>query len=262
MNPMTLYQKKQGDFCRIFGIGLNKTGTTTLNRCFTILGLGPIAPGGSEKIKKCTSYILKYHQYDLALRIAVQYRCFEDRPWNLWEMYQKADQRFPGSKFILTVRDPENWWRSVERWLTCSKPAMLKKYCYQFRINCPLTTKTDFMEIQRLACHQRNETVIEVMKKIVSPLKEDMIAEYEKYNREVIEYFSGKERLLVVNFEKDCGWEPLCSFLNVPVPNIPLPHANQQYYDVRDLIRNKEILEKLKKKKEKNLFKKIGNMFR
>jgi hypothetical protein len=32
------------------------------------------------------------------------------------------------------------------------------------------------------------------------------------------------ERLLV--FEVAQGWEPLCGFLNVPVPDEPFPHAN------------------------------------
>ena len=32
------------------------------------------------------------------------------------------------------------------------------------------------------------------------------------------------ERLLV--FDVAEGWEPLCRFLNVPVPNTPFPHLN------------------------------------
>ncbi len=33
------------------------------------------------------------------------------------------------------------------------------------------------------------------------------------------------ERLLV--FEAKDGWEPLCAFLNVPVPDSPYPHVNE-----------------------------------
>ena len=232
---MSLHRDKQDDLYRIFGVGLNKTGTTTLRRCFNILGLGPVAPGGSRETKKCTRYILKYHNYNLALRVAAKYRCFEDRPWNLWEMYKKADQGFPGSKFILTVRESEKWWRSVERWLIFSKPRILNKYCHQFNIKNIPSIEAKSMEIQQLSSQHENEPETEMMKKIISPLKEQMIAEYEKYNRMVIDYFSGRDNLFIVNFEKSCGWQPLCHFLSQPIPTVSLTHENRQYYDERDL---------------------------
>ena len=33
-----------------------------------------------------------------------------------------------------------------------------------------------------------------------------------------------KERLLI--FEAKQGWEPLCNFLNLPIPDQPFPHVN------------------------------------
>jgi hypothetical protein len=33
-----------------------------------------------------------------------------------------------------------------------------------------------------------------------------------------------KERLLIMNLNE--GWEPLCNFLDIPVPNEPLPRSN------------------------------------
>jgi hypothetical protein len=36
----------------------------------------------------------------------------------------------------------------------------------------------------------------------------------------------GEERLLV--FEARQGWEPLCRFLEVPVPDTPYPRANSR----------------------------------
>ena len=34
-----------------------------------------------------------------------------------------------------------------------------------------------------------------------------------------------KDRLLVWNL-KD-GWKPLCDFLNLPIPNVPVPRVNE-----------------------------------
>ena len=42
-------------------------------------------------------------------------------------------------------------------------------------------------------------------------------------NEEVIRTVT-KEKLLV--FEVKDGWEPLCKFLNVPIPDIPFPKSN------------------------------------
>ena len=63
---------------------------------------------------------------------------------------------------------------------------------------------------------------------------------YERHNAWVKSLVSS-DRLLVWNI-KD-GWEPLCKFLNKPVPKIPIPYENktgdtkwlQQYFNESDL---------------------------
>jgi len=52
-------------------------------------------------------------------------------------------------------------------------------------------------------------------------LIEQMLAHHERVKREV-----PAERLLV--WEVGEGWEPLCEFLGVEVPDGPLPHANDR----------------------------------
>ena len=46
---------------------------------------------------------------------------------------------------------------------------------------------------------------------------------YEDHN-ELVQKTIPKENLLVWNL-KD-GWEPLCKFLNVPIPDVPIPREN------------------------------------
>jgi hypothetical protein len=46
---------------------------------------------------------------------------------------------------------------------------------------------------------------------------------FRRHNAAVIEAIP-KERLLV--YEVGQGWEPLCAFLGVPVPDAPFPHVN------------------------------------
>lgn len=47
--------------------------------------------------------------------------------------------------------------------------------------------------------------------------------QYEKHNAKVRAKVS-KERLL--EFTVQDGWEPLCRFLNVPIPDVAFPHVN------------------------------------
>ena len=81
---------------KVFGIGLPKTGTTSLGYCFRRFGF-------------------KHRTFDMDLAVQVKrgrlepvfaeaerFETFEDWPW--FEIYRELDQRFPRSKFILTLR--------------------------------------------------------------------------------------------------------------------------------------------------------------
>ena len=54
--------------------------------------------------------------------------------------------------------------------------------------------------------------------------EKDIKNEFNKWNQSVIDY-DPKDRLLV--YEIKDGWEPLCIFLDMPVPNIPFIHKNK-----------------------------------
>jgi hypothetical protein len=54
---------------------------------------------------------------------------------------------------------------------------------------------------------------------------EQLIAGFERHN-ELVKSTVPPERLLVWNVNE--GWEPLCGFLDVPVPAEPLPHVNDR----------------------------------
>lgn len=58
--------------------------------------------------------------------------------------------------------------------------------------------------------------------------KEEHIAVYHRHNRGVRQHFSGREdALLEVCWEEGDGWEELCTFLNRPKPDKPLPHEKR-----------------------------------
>ena len=78
---------------KIFGIGLSKTGTTSLHVALEILGYSSVHyPVTWEE----------FDRYDAAHDITVASR------------FEELDKLYPGSRFILTLRDLNQWLRSCE----------------------------------------------------------------------------------------------------------------------------------------------------
>ena len=186
---------------RYFCVGFNKTGTTTIGRCFEILGLNPIAEPRSRYMnyRDLSHLIFENGDYEQVLDAAKYFRSFQDRPWNIWDMYQRLDTHFDGSFFILTERDPETWWRSVEKWLMVSHPHDRDKYLrYLHHLKVDRLDKATFLNA------------------------------YQAYNKAVKIYFKGRDNFLVMNLEKGDAWDKLCPFIGVPIPQVDFPHANKQ----------------------------------
>jgi len=57
-----------------------------------------------------------------------------------------------------------------------------------------------------------------------------MITYFNDYADEIISSIP-PERLLVFKVQE--GWEPLCDFLDLPVPDIPFPHVNTKDEHIR-----------------------------
>jgi hypothetical protein len=179
---------------KIVGIGLPKTGTTSLGYCFRRLGF---------KHRTYDMHLaaeVKQNRLENTLAEAAKFEAFEDWPW--FSIYRDLDQAFPNSKFILTLRkDTETYVNS------------LKGHHDREGIRRPDFVKPPWWEI-----------VFEV-----EPSDwdyEKSAQRYERHNREVLQYFDGRvgKDLLVVCWENGDGWDKLCSFLNKRTPDEPFPH--------------------------------------
>ncbi len=173
---------------KIIGIGFHKTGTTTLGNALKILGY---------KVKGVTPRMIipvvsgKTHK---ALNYAEKYDALEDVPWCI--LYKELYRRFPESKFILTIRDEESWFKSAKK---------------QFG---------NYIRPQNEWIYGRGNGLFKD--------KELAITRYRKHNKDVTEYFKDKpNKLLIMNFSEGDGWGKLCTFLGKDIPNIPFPHSNK-----------------------------------
>lgn len=98
---------------KIFCVGRNKTGTTSLKRAFQDLGY---VVGDQRKAEALYDRHYFTRDFGPILRYCRSAQVFQDVPFSCPYFFVALDQAFPGSKFILSVRDSaEQWYTSVTR---------------------------------------------------------------------------------------------------------------------------------------------------
>jgi hypothetical protein len=175
---------------KVFGVGLNKTGTTTLGQCFKLLGY--------RHAPYDRTLLYRLHEGDLepAFAVADKFDTFEDWPWPL--MFKQLDARYPDAKFVLTERSsPQKWIDSLKNHSERSGTERVREIAYGH----PMP-------------HGHED---------------ELMAFYAAHGRAVREHFVDRpEKLLVSCWETESRWHELCTFVGKDVPETPFPHANQR----------------------------------
>ena len=176
---------------KIFGIGLSKTGTTSLASALQILGFRTRDNMGVERYRvgDVTS---------LDLEVVESHDALTDTP--IPSFYRELDARYPKSRFILTVRERGAWLQSCKKQFT-----------------------------QKLADKQNDahrRLFIELYGTDV--FDEAQFAQgYDRFVEGVLEHFRGRPHdLLVLDVAAGDGWAKLCPFLDRPQPDVAFPKAN------------------------------------
>lgn len=107
--PLVLSHK---NYNKLFCIGYNKTGTTTMAAILKRYGLK--LPSQSEQEIRLTRQTFATNYAPLKDFVA-KFDAFQDLPFSQGEVYAVCDALFPDSKFILTERDSEKWFNSLCR---------------------------------------------------------------------------------------------------------------------------------------------------
>ena len=110
-NTIIYFFKKEKYNSKIFCIGYNKTGTTTLGRSFEILGYR----NSSFNPAIWRNYYIDNNIIKI-LNYTAKFDSFDDLPWLKEDMIPILDKVFPNSKFIYLVRTEESWKKSFYNW--------------------------------------------------------------------------------------------------------------------------------------------------
>ncbi len=200
---------------KVFCIGFNKTGTTTIE--YTLSEHGFVL----NDQKKASVFLDDWAKRDFKslIKYCNKYEAFQDFPFSLPFTYIALDAAFPKSKFILTVRDsPEAWHKSIttfhgKLWANGNTP-----------------TKTDLQNAFR---YYKGRPWV-VNRKIFKspdddPYNEEILKkQYLDHIESVKEYFRFRpDDLIVVNVSKDDDYNKLCAFLNIDPKFEKFPWKNK-----------------------------------
>ena len=186
---------------KIFGIGLSKTGTTSLTRALTELGYRTI---------HYPFHILKYKKNGLELKPwrLRRYDACTDSP--IARFFPELDAYYPGSKFVFLTRQIDSWLDSCEShhiWPgQYSENMLLRK--------TPLIRRV--MQLHRDLYGS------------VSFNRNGFAEAYHAHEQKVRDYFEDRPGdMLTIDICGGDGWEKLCPFLGKQIPARTFPHLNE-----------------------------------
>ena len=127
--------------------------------------------------------------------------------WPVCSFWAALAAHYPDAKVILTVRDPERWFASA--WSTIF-PRIVRAVA-------------DDDDVGRQRARMQRQLIVEQTfgGDIESP---EHVKDVFLRHLEAVQRGLPPERLLV--YEVKDGWQPLCCFLGLPVPEAPFPHVN------------------------------------
>lgn len=193
---------------QVIGAGIGRTGTYSLKLAIEQLGLGPShhmeevlfnmptqVPLWSAAVAGKPEWSSIYNGYNSAV------------DWPTAGFFRELHQAYPDAKFILTHRSPESWADSfgetIFKLLQGKNQAPPEMHDW-LDMATGVVNKTGFSE----------------------GLDRDGLIKAFNTHSDTVRNTIPSRQLLV--FEVKNGWEPLCEFLDKPVPDEPFPRTNDR----------------------------------
>jgi hypothetical protein len=220
---------------KVFCIGMNKTGTSTMTKIFKELNFR-VAP--QIKQEKKIGEIKSQNEILEIKKFCWKYNFFQDLPFSQGNFYQNIDKIFPKSKFILTIRDSNRWFESL-----CNFHLIyFRKMGLDFE-NINQVKEKDLKKFNWIRegyyyDYTKNFWISEIKNNQISYNwsllydKEHYISVYEKRNKEIIDYFKKRtEDLLIFDVNENKDVFKILNFLSMNSKlNFALPHELKSNY--------------------------------
>lgn len=200
---------------QVIGAGFGRTGTLSLKAALATLGIAPChhmievaeRPEQAPRWAAACDGATDWHALLGGFRAAVD--------WPATAFWRELSVAFPDARVILTVRDAAAWYASFRDTILAHMAGLAPPPGSALRAVYDLT----------------RELVLDGVFAGRAADASYAIGIYEAHNRKVVDTIAA-ERLLV--YDVAAGWEPLCRFLDRPVPHAPFPHLNTRTAFLRE----------------------------
>jgi hypothetical protein len=201
---------------KLIGAGLPRTGTMSQKIALEMLGLSPC-----YHMVNVLGNLAEVPRWEQAVggeptwrEIFDGYQATVDWPGAFF--YEELAEAYPEAKVLLSVREPEAWVRSMKAtiWGCLYGDSLAQDLC-----SARARVEPEWRSYLGLMAAMWEETGLLSRGGDRLPSGEAMLA----YNEQVKATIPA-ERLLIWSVAD--GWEPLCEFLGVPVPEQPFPRVN------------------------------------
>ncbi|KIH98809.1 hypothetical protein LP52_11130 [Streptomonospora alba] len=201
---------------QVIGVGFGRTGTYSLKSALEHLGYGPC-----DHMYEIAEHPPRIYRWlDIAMGHSADwdglfagYNSAVD--WPTAAYWRELADHYPEAKLILTVRDAERWYESTQATVFKRSP-LTRPLTWLAERQSPALRA--FLAMDRMSVEQR------VFGGSIHD-KRHMISAYKQHIADVQAEIPS-DRLLTYNVGE--GWEPLCEFLGVPVPDVPFPRKNER----------------------------------
>lgn len=192
----------------IIGPGFGRTGTSSLKIALEHLGFGPchhmFEVRDNPELLPDWEAAARGEAVDWD-KVFQGYRSQAD--WPGARYWRELARHFPDAKVVLTVRDPDAWFDSVQ------------------------ATIAPFIAARGTHPSPHVNAIAEMAyRTIVAPIFQDRISDREHATRVFREHIADVQAEIpahrLLTFDLRDGWQPLCEFLQVEVPDIPFPRTN------------------------------------
>jgi len=243
---------KSGPGLQVINAGYPKTGTKTIHEALRILGYNvcdvqenvyshyadwnEVWQGDKPQGRKALQKLYGKNNENGYTAVCDTPTCF------LWDTLL---DEFPEAKVIHVVRDDEKWWASLEKHIQVEREQFLEMWfhrafgpIYRFIFNHSSKPFTTYMDFYRpLVIGAEDPNFRKANKDVILKRKQqhDMWCKEKCPKEKRLEYRIGE------------GWEPICKFLNKPVPNVPFPHMNRMGSVVAELANHPDYIRTMKR---------------
>jgi hypothetical protein len=201
----------------VIGAGYGRTGTLSLHAALEKLGFSPC-----HHMAELIMNLEQLPRWQEALatepvnvrRAFEGYRATVDFPGASY--WRELLETWPDAKVILTTRDPHRWYASARETIFNAELQPLP----------PGTTDPDAIELHRFLFEELFPRIMD----IGGGRRLDQVGEdeaVEAFNRHIAEVRSSVPADQLLVYQVSEGWDPLCDFLGVPVPDEDFPHLNE-----------------------------------